>query len=411
MRRIHGMDFLKGIAILFMMFFHNFVVYEGDLNQVANNTTSNPVASGIKFLARWAGLFFIISGAVHTYSYYNRRKTDSAQSKNLVKESIVIGVVLILMEKIISIIFNRSSRGGGLFPFDIGPTNYSILGSIIEIGEFKLPTFFNVVYFMGALHILGLSLIIYGCIVAILFHNDGYSKLNRNMIILSGFGILFIILSLFFSVSLHEKWLSYIEQGMIFRAILIGTFVADSHPLFPCLAYSFFGCVLGLGYVKENWNIKVFIIGTAFGITSTITGSILYFLNGEPPVDFILRTVSYSPQMMFLQLGLMTLLFMIIYYVEMQEVHIAKKHLLRNPFITRFSFTSLTIYKFEGFIAIIVKYLILDQIFPGWASSMGWVVIYSLGLIIIWNIILKYWEKKGFVGSLEWCLIRIKSKC
>ena len=60
-RRIDGLDFLRGLAILFMVFFHNFQFYEGDLNAVADSLTGNPIAQIIEFISRWASLYLVMS--------------------------------------------------------------------------------------------------------------------------------------------------------------------------------------------------------------------------------------------------------------------------------------------------------------------------------------------------------------
>ena len=58
--RIVGLDGLRGIAIIFMAFFHNFEFYSGDLNNYAASVANNPIAIVIKFLGRGAGLMKII---------------------------------------------------------------------------------------------------------------------------------------------------------------------------------------------------------------------------------------------------------------------------------------------------------------------------------------------------------------
>ena len=67
-------------------------------------------------------------------------------------------------------------------------------------------------------------------------------------------------------------------------------------------------------------------------------------------------------------------------------------------------------YLLESFIGSVIKILILDKIFPGWAQNMALVVIYSFIIIILWVLIVKVWIKFGQVGSFDWMTGQIKKR-
>ena len=331
-----------------------------------------------------------------------------ATGKDIFKESISIGAALAIMGKVIGSFFGRSSQGWGLYTFGEGPMNYSIFGSLVELGTLKFPLITQIVHFMGALQFLGVSLMIYGSILALLFNKGGYQNHRRNFRILLVLILIILSVSLFLIPYLHEIWLSALQEEKMLKGFLIGLLVADTHPLLPSLSYSLIGCMFGMAYALKLPYKKVCLTSGIIGTLTTIIGGILYAIMGEPPIETIQRTV--GPQTMFLQISFILYFMCLIYFIEMRQENLSEKNMLRNKFYKRFSKSSLTLYAMESFIAILIKYLILDKIFPGWASSLLWTAVYGIGLILLWNFILIQWKKINHVGSLEWILGKFKPK-
>ena len=94
MKRIHGVDFLRGLWTLILLLLHTYTNYAGDLTKVSDDLSGNPFASVIKFIARFPGLYYMISGVANSYVYYNKRKESKASGKDLFKQSIYLGAGL-----------------------------------------------------------------------------------------------------------------------------------------------------------------------------------------------------------------------------------------------------------------------------------------------------------------------------
>jgi len=67
-------------------------------------------------------------------------------------------------------------------------------------------------------------------------------------------------------------------------------------------------------------------------------------------------------------------------------------------------------YLLESFVGSVIKLLILDKLFPGWAQNLVLVVCFSIIMVILWVLILKKWIKFGQIGSYDWMTGQIKKK-
>ena len=80
------------------------------------------------------------------------------------------------------------------------------------------------------------------------------------------------------------------------------------------------------------------------------------------------------------------------------------------PFLQLFGKFSLTMYLLESFVGSVIKLLILDKLFPGWAQNLVLVVSYSFIIVILWIFLCRVWIKFGQIGSYDWMTGQIKKK-
>jgi hypothetical protein len=402
--RVKHLDTLRGIAILFMVFFHTFEFYEGDLTAVAASAASNPFAVVIKFLGRWAGLFVLISGFAHSMSLYYNVSSGRSSMKRIFQRTIIHGLWLICIESIFSIFAYRTLRGGGLYNFNEGPFHYSLLSGIIETGQIQLPSLYTVFYSMGPLRLLGVSLILYTIILALLFRNQGYKKWKRNCMILGILGTTVILLSDSVIEALRPQWISAIENDHYLKGFLLSNLIGDTHALFPVFGYALYGAMFGLAFVHDVNRVVVRIIAGTIGLCYATAAYILYRIRGEPPIEYILRPISLPTAC--LQIGLMIILTSRVYYhaksPRSKDEQNASKSRSGTGWIGRFGRASLTVYLLEGLVGTLFKFLLLDLFFPDWATSMFWIVVYAFTMVVVWHFLLIQWEKHRMKYSVEW---------
>ncbi|MHA1777587.1 MAG: hypothetical protein DRO88_03565 [Promethearchaeia archaeon] len=403
-RRIDGLDFLRGLAILFMVFFHNFQFYEGDLNAVADSLTGNPIAQIIEFISRWASLFAIISCYVHAVQIANRYQLKKGIFCQILKEAVITGLWLIILEHLLGALFSRPNQGGGIYDFDQGPTHHSIITSWIATGTFHLPTFYSLVYAVGALNLMGWSLIFSTLILGLLFYKNGIQRSIRNISILFGIAVSILLISPPLIDLLRPLWVDAMKQNNVSLALFYGFFVGDAHPMLPFFGYALFGSIFGIATAAEIPRKKMVLFGSTTGLIGIGLGIIGYIHNGTPPVAHILRTV--APQTMWLQIGCMILLMTAVYFVHFAPKRSIGTVIFHSVFFRRFGLISLTMYMLEGFFSTLLKRLV-DIVVPGWASNMPAVVIFSFSTIIVYWQILKRWEKIDFKYSADWLTTKI----
>ena len=419
-KRFTSIDSLRGFAILCMVIFHGFQLLETDLAQVASSLTNNPIAKVIEFMARMAGIFVFISGISNAMSIYGRYSKKQTNGKKVIIESFIIGIWLIILERVVFRLVDRPVRGGGIYDFDKGPTYYSIILGYLETGTFHpiplYPTFFS----SGALSMMGLSLMFYSVLLVILFRNGGYKKTHRNLLIIGILATCIIIISPIVIDTLRPVWVQALKDEKYGKAILIGILVGDSDPMMPFLGFALYGVMIGIA-IKSGIQKRIFLFfGILISAIYIILGVVGYRTLGEPPVEHILRTLSI--QTTHLQIGIMILLTTIIIYSEITKtnrlrlsseikqennIKMVKKN-NQTPFLQLFGKFSLTLYLLESFISSVIKILIIDKLFPGWAQNMALVVSYSFIMVILWFLLLILWNRNGKIGSFDWMTGKIK---
>ena len=407
--RIRGLDKLRGFAILFMLLLHNFQFFEGDLNAIAADSASNPIASFIKFMGRWAGIFVLISGFVNAGSIIRGYREGRKTPKSVRKELAVMGIWFVVIEHLLISLFARTTRGGGIYGLDEGPFHYSFIVGWLETGVLQTPTPYSLWYNMSAISGLGFSLIILGIVFSLILKKDGLNNIMRIIRILSIIGTFFVVLSPLALLWLRPMWIAALEKNSILATFLIGLFIADSNPIFPILGYMFYGAALGVCYEANISRLKVIRVGGLIASGYTLVGTILFVVLGDPPISQILQTTPI--QVTYLQIGLMLWLLLGIYWANTRtpqaEIIPREKFKTGDTFLEMFGKTSLTIYLIEGFIGSIIKILILDLLFPDWDQQFPWVVVYSIALIFLWTGLLILWQKKSYKYSLEWVTAKL----
>nr|WP_280178720.1 heparan-alpha-glucosaminide N-acetyltransferase domain-containing protein [Candidatus Prometheoarchaeum syntrophicum]QEE15571.1 hypothetical protein DSAG12_01397 [Candidatus Prometheoarchaeum syntrophicum] len=416
-RRLKSLDSLRGFAIFCMVLFHGFQLLEMDLLGVASALTENPVAKVIEFMARMAGIFVFISGISNSMSIYSRYSKGTTNGKKTIMESFIVGLWFIILERVVYRFLDRPVTGGGIYDFDTGPTYYSYILGYLETGVFHpfplYPTFFS----SGALSMMGLSLMFYSVLLVILFHNEGYKRIHRNLLIVGILATFIIVISPFLIDILRPIWVQALIDENYGKIILVGILVGDSDPMMPFLGFALYGVAIGIeikGKVPKNIFLLVGIIVSSIYI---ILGTIGYIIFGEPPVEHILRTLPI--QTTHLQIGIMILIVTMLVYSEISKKdkrntnkldYKLKKKKERMTFLQLFGKFSLTMYLLESFFGSVIKLLILDKVFPGWAQNMALVVCYSMIIVILWFFILKIWSKFGQIGSYDWMTAQIKKR-
>ncbi|NPD88585.1 MAG: DUF1624 domain-containing protein [Asgard group archaeon] len=408
MKRIQVIDFLRGISILFMLFFHGSYYWDSlpSKNQM-NLILANPFAGLALVLGKAAGIFALISGMSNAISMYSRMRSGKSKSLGVFLSGLVTGLWVILIGKIQVALFNHTMIGNAEFPYPDGPSEYSLIIGSIQTGQIQYPSVFTLIYKNTALFAIGLSIICTGIVLALLGMREGHKYVKRNLIVIGVLATTIICVTEPMKNLLRPIWYDAYINGQHSKGGLFSILIGDTYPFFPYIGYALYGAMFGIAFSQELDRKKVAIVGSTAGALYLTVGSILLAIYGHPDSSEIFQTL--PTQWNFIQIGFFIWLSTFCYYFHYSPEKSKVRKALHSKFIRRFGLITLTIFVFEPLVGTTIKELILDKIAPGWSTNPIFAFIYGFALIMLWFVFLKLWEKVKFKGTLEWINGKITS--
>lgn len=429
MKRYVTIDFLRGFAIFGVVFVH---IFSDLFNQDAifNDLDNTPLSFiiilfVIVYLGTWGGMFVMISATGNMFSMYanyDRGKTV----KQVMMKQVVGGVILLFFSLLVEGVLQRYAFLGTLVPAWGPPDPSRIIWHA---------------YAMTPVHCLSVCMIINGLVQGILSRKGGHKKFKRNIIV-------YIVLIVLVLVATQPIWdfakdlipgypnenYSVVEDGVGYdlQYPLMGwpwwqyithfllLIVAGSNtPIFPFLAVSFIGNIVGLLLIKKKQNSDICKKGMLVGLLIIVIGVLIGLINGAGFDEFLPLTNSFEnitgvsgglnwlwfPWFSFQTGGQVIALFFMIRLIEFRDKSeaLAKK----TKFIRRFGIPAFTTYAFHRFWAL------PPTMFLSWISgipymlddktlSFGFTMVNILLVMLFIHLIFILWEKIGYIGSLEW---------
>ena len=390
-KRLYSLDIFRGLAIMMVIIFHRFM-YDWPGSSFFYTDPMGflvmPWFTAIMFFAGMGGIFSTISGIVTSYSTYNRITIGKGSKKMILYAGFVSFMWLAIVDYIRKFMFSVNSYFDGTF------YNGLITGSLLE-GTLIIPEL-ELLYYTSTLLIIGLSGFVVPAIMILLSRNGGIEKVRRNKLILGGLAALILILTPFLYHWLDPVVKNLFIEGNYLMGFLLALFVSPYFPIFPILAYALLGGIIGISLARDEKKRNILITWFIIGFASLGIGNYL-LLTG------LLRFAYYNYNFVrFMQLGvyifiIIILLRLVDFKSEEKQEKIAKK---LSPVIM-FGRASLTIFVFEAFLATIFN-VILNLIIPGWNAEPFVVLIFGIFNLAVWWVILHFWQKKNFKGSVEW---------
>jgi len=355
-----------------------------------------PWFTAIMFFAGMGGIFSTISGLVTAYSTHNRLTTGKGSKKLIIYAGLFSFLWLTLVGYIQKCLFSIKSYFEGELYFGL------ITGSLLE-GTLVIPQL-ELLYYTSTLMIIGLSGFVVPSIMILLSRNGGLEKARRNKLILGILAAIILIVTPFLSIILDPIAVDLFNQGNYLAGFFLALLVSPYFPIFPILAYALLGGMIGISLARDEKKRNITIIWLIFGFAMLSIGNYL-LLTG------LLRYAFYNYNFVrFMQLGVYIMIIILLLRLidlksEEKQERIAKK---LNPVIT-FGRASLTVFVFEAFIATIF-HVILDFIIPGWNTEAYVVLVFGIFNLAFWWVVLHFWKKIDFKGSIEWLGVYIVRK-
>ncbi|MHA1817240.1 MAG: hypothetical protein ACTSX1_14665 [Candidatus Heimdallarchaeaceae archaeon] len=433
MKRIATLDFLRGVAIFAVVFIHSFQYLYNytwiieDPSLILEFPLPFLIIGGILgYFGLWVAFFILISGTVN--AYIMTLKAVSLKRKHVIlTKQLVTGIFILILGYI---------KEAFLY--------WGYIGHSIRSGDWtNFYPLWSSLFEMKPLQIIGWAMIVNGLIHYLLMLKDGHSKYIRNMIIY-GLSIVFVlVLTPFLQIgaqNIYSQWDSlnwnnlspYIEHwsrdgwpnhhiataNASFPVLLLTIITGENQPLFPFIATSFAGSMIGISLAKPNQRKLFTLWGGLAGLTCIITGILL----GVFGVPFTFVSTPPAIPTYLVHLGGQTIVLMI--FLGLVEFR-GRGKIFANRKIVKFfrlwSMVSLTVFLADlyfyvprFFLSLIlnnfIEYNVMeDGIFTG-VEGLPWVFLVSFVVLLFYELLVWGWSKLNFIGTAEWLLIQMQGK-
>ncbi|NHJ05944.1 MAG: DUF1624 domain-containing protein [Candidatus Heimdallarchaeota archaeon] len=455
-KRFATLDFARGMAIFLMIGFHtiSLVLNIGDMLADINNLPLiNLVALIIiPFYGGLAGFFLLVSSAGNMVSMYKGLESGNSVRSIVVKQ-VVGGLLLLVFAMLCEALIGYHGAFGNFFRyldripeyFQYDPNlNFEHWGEVIDYNWQVLLYRWN---HFETIHTIAWCLIINGIVQGILSLKERWK--NRKQMIIT-YAILAVIVVgltqpvweivklilpgypfglipdtgnvMFTPVIGEDRW------WRIITAPFFSALAAPMEPLFPYLAISFIGSIIGIVITKpkeeinKNFPRNMFLVGLGMFITGVVGVIIIivkilinqdfdaavglyqlipYHRHWTPDYASYIPLFSWLAQ--FLAVNGFSLMLVMFLFRMIEFRGKSKAFSDKTRFVRRFGIVAFSNYN-NQFIYYIMFYLLSIAFFPVAYTKFYWggtflVIIASL---LVYMLFLLGWERIKYIGSLEW---------
>jgi len=390
-KRLYSLDIFRGIAIMMVIIFHRFMYDWPGADFFFTDPQGFlkiPWFTAIMFFAGMGGIFSTISGVVTGYSTHNKISSGKGNKKMIFYAALFSFLWLTVIDYLRKFLFSTKSYFEGEFLFGL------VTGSLLE-GTLIVPQL-ELLYYTSTLAIIGISGFVVPALMILLSRKGGIEKVRRTKFIFGALAAVFLIVTPFLSIILDPIVVDLFVSGNYLLGFLLALLVSPYFPIFPILAYALLGGIIGISLARDEKKRNVTIIWLLFGFLMLSIGN--YIL-----ISALTRFHFYNYNFVrFMQLGVYIMIIIILLrLVDLKSEEKQEKIAKRFSPVIMFGRASLTIFVLEAFLATIF-HVILNLINPLWNSEPVVVLIFGIFNLAVWWIILHFWQKIDFKGSVEW---------
>jgi len=386
-KRINSLDFLRGISIILIIFFHTSIYNYANIHKIDFN---NPpiIMVVMSFLVLWGGLIIFYSGIINAIMLSGR--IEKSSNLQHTKFLFIAGGIYIIIHYILNIFLGRWN-----VDFINNQPDMTVVASSIRNMQLTFPRITK--FFEGSsISTIGLNLIIVSSLLYFLLRKKGYEKEKRNYRLLGILGFVIMLFS-FTRIYIYGIIARSIESQNYLLATIFSFIIANPYPLFPYLAYSLFASIIGLMIYKKRKNLIkkiIFPIGLFF---------LIYGLIGC--MNFP-KTISKADYFWYFKTHLELGIFILVMIFFILTFEFGNKKIIDIPFINWFSRISLTLYLFETLLSEILG-KIFNGLIPTWNQTINGCLFFGTVNVVIWILLLNIWRKTYFKFSVEYLWVKL----
>ena len=408
-RRLLFLDALRGFFILYVIWLHalNGVVFGNNPEALERAPVWLLILfAPLALLGTWAPLFAVISGAAHAYVLHNiTAKHQRTHGSGLPVRAFMAGAVATSIFLYLLSLFNMAFMHHSM-PFN-GEFRHTLFTSSLQQGRW-LPFDADLLFYNDALSMVAVNGLLMHCLLFFLWRGRGFTRVRRYTgVLVGGAAGIFLLSPLVHS--LVTPWFFEALNGNHYgAAFMLKLIVGPNLSPIPYLAYGMVGAVLGIGLARRV-PVELFRrYGYGTAVALVVCGAMLFFSQGFAPVELIQHP--FPLKMHCINLGLMLaccvwLIGHMEYCTEDKRQTIAR----RTLWLRRVGIMALTLFCLESFGAILLSkgYLWFFGIEGAFPRNPLHIASFLALVLIVWNVVLAFWERVNFKYSVEWWVSRL----
>jgi hypothetical protein len=447
MRRFASIDFLRGIAIVLMIFLHvitHVLDVTGMIAQIDDIAMINIIAFIIlPFLGGLAGFFLMVSAIGNMISMYRHLQAGKSV-KDLVIRQIMGGVLLLIFAMISESILGIH----GVIP--------NLMRSLDDLSTWNWQVILYRGYHFETIHTIAWCIILNGLVQGILSRNNGWKnpkKLVKKyliliVIIVALTPLLWWLVDLAIpgypwaddpvtGVDVQYPYLGISEWWKFITHLFLSAIAGREEPIFPYLAVSFMGSIMGIilaqnrEEVREKWlnfprrTMKIGFIMFVIGSIGLAVNLVLLIVdvNLDAALDLyiglpfhrnwvpenpsipssVLPILGWLFQFLSLNGAAICLIMVVVRVVEFRGR--GKKFADKTRFFRRFGFVAFTMYNIQ-WLYLLIWFIVSTFIYGTPYLPLDWAGTFltmAITFLILHGLLL-LWERVKYTGSLEWTI-------
>ena len=386
-RRIASLDILRGIAVVFILFFHSSIFNYANIHKI---DFSNPpiLIVLMSFMALWGGLFIIYSSVVNTYMLMQKDRRE--QRAGQYRYTFIAGAIYIIFHFLLNFFLGRWT-----IDFVNNQPDLTAVASSLRNMRFTLPQL-NKLFEGSSLSTIGINLMALSLIAYLLLRNGGVERQKRNYWVLGLSGSLIMLLS-FVRVYIYPSFDKALADKDFLASLFFSFTIANPYPLIPYIAYGLIGMMIGMMVYHERKKLLKWVVvplGSAFFIFG-----IIGMINLE-------KSISKPDYFWYFKTNFELGVFILMLVFSLLVIDRAGWLTSRLSLIKWFSRVSLTIYMLETTTSEILR-LIGLRLLPSWNETINGCLLFGVVNVAFWSLILFLWSKAGFRYSIEYMWVAV----
>ncbi len=386
-RRIASLDILRGIAVVFILFFHSSIFNYANIHKI---DFSNPpiLIVLMSFMALWGGLFVIYSSVVNTYMLMQKDRQE--QKARQYRYVFIAGVIYIIFHFLLNIFLGRWT-----IDFVNNQPDLTAVASSLRNMRFTLPQL-SKLFEGSSLSTIGINLMALSLIAYLLLRNDGAERQKRNYWALGLSGSLIMLLS-FVRVYIYPSFDKALADNDLLASLFYSFTIANPYPLIPYVAYGLFGMMIGMMAYHGRKDLLRWVVapmGSAF-----LVYGIIGMLNLE-------KSISKPDYFWYFKTNFELGVFILMLIFSLLVLSRANWLTDRLPLLKWFSRVSLTVYMLETTTSEILR-LIGQRLLPSWNETINGCLLFGVINVGLWSLILLLWSKVDFKYSIEYVWVAV----